>query len=756
MTALELTNVRFSYDGGTTWALDGVSLAIAQGERVCITGANGSGKSTLARVMAGLAAPDEGVVTLLGERVFDDDGAHPNAYRAARQHIGAVFQNPEDQIVTTVVDNDVAFGPENLGVERQIMGIAIEHSLDAVSMSHRREADPTRMSGGEQQRIAIADMLAMGSQVLILDEPTAMLDPAARTQVMHVLDDLQRRGVTLILITHHDDETAHADRVIHLDHGHVVGDGDRSDTTDITSTTATSASAEQPAHSPAVSTTANALSLVNQTESTDPSTSPAIVVQDVSYGHDSPVLDHYSLTVDRGEVVALMGPNGAGKTTLARLITALDTPSHGSIMVDDIPVATNGKHAGRKDRKRLRAEIGYVMQHPERQLFAETVAEDVAYGPRNQHLDDETVNERVTAALESLGIADLADRSPFDLSGGQQRLAAIAGVIACQPRVLVMDEPTAGLDTSATARLHALIRSLKAQGVTVLLITHDRQEAASVADRVVTLPKGASTAASASAANAPHHSWIAALDPRVALLGTLVLMFSAFTITNAAQLACAAVLTVVVIALSRINPFKLLFSVRWLLATFIICGLLNIFFVRSGTVLAQLGPIIITDDGIATALLYACRFALVVLLGAVFLTCVTPTAITDAFASLLSPLHKLGVHTQEIALVLSLALRFLPTLADETRSIVDAQSARGGAVETGSCTQRLKALCAIIIPVFAGALRHADNVSLALDARCYEEGITRTHWRVMRPTWRDVIVVLAIALYIAALAWLHA
>ena len=194
----------------------------------------------------------------------------------------------------------------------------------------------------------------------------------------------------------------------------------------------------------------------------------------------------------------------------------------------------------------------------------------------------------------------------------------------------------------------------------------------------------------------------------------------------------------VIAAAGRINVGRLAASVRVFLALFVFCGLLYIFFVRTGTTVASLGPIPITDDGIRIAILYACRFAVVIVIGAMFLASTTPTAMTDAFESLLSPFARFGLHTQETALVMSLALRFLPTLGMETKAIIDAQSARGGSVETGSFVVRIKAMVAVVVPVFAAAIRHADNLSLALDARCYEEGATRTHWRVMRVTGMDV------------------
>lgn len=223
---ITLRDVRFTYDGGATWALDGVSLDIRRGERICLTGPNGSGKSTLSRVIAGLVAPDEGYVVLSGNVVFDESGAHADEYRTARCGIGAVFQHPEDQIVTTVTEDDVAFGPENLAIEHDEIGLRISGSLDAVDMSDYRASDPTRMSGGQQQRIAIAGMLAMDSDVLVLDEPTAMLDPQGRREVLDTVERLNHEtGMTVILITHHMDEAARADRVIAMSEGRIVADG---------------------------------------------------------------------------------------------------------------------------------------------------------------------------------------------------------------------------------------------------------------------------------------------------------------------------------------------------------------------------------------------------------------------------------------------------------------------------------------------------------------------------------------------------
>lgn len=740
--AVALCGVRFSYDNGDTWALDEIDLTIHSGERVCVTGPNGSGKSTLARVIAGLAAPDAGIVTLLDETVFDGT-PHPDAYRNARRGIGAVFQHPEDQIVTTVVEDDVAFGPENLGVAHDDIGRRIVASLRAVGMTAARAADPTVMSGGQQQRIAIAGTMAMDPAMVVFDEPTAMLDTEARVEVMTILDTLQSHSVTIVHITHHAEETRNADRVIRMESGRIV-----SDVADTTGPV-TPPVPDDEATVPQASVDTDAVA----------SEEPIITVDQLSFAYPNsihPVIDGCSFIVRRGETVAIMGHNGAGKSTLARLLCALERPSGGSITIAGIPVATDGAHgvrgASRRDRRRLRAHIGYVMQHPERQLFADTVAQDVAYGPRNQGLDDDEVHARVDQALRMLRIEHLADRSPFALSGGQQRLVAIAGVIACHPDVLVMDEPTASLDAAATTRIHGLIRELRQRNVTVLIITHEAVEAETLADRTITIGSTPSESPDdeAGPAETVPRSLLASLDPRVTMVSFLVLMFTAFAITTPWQLALAALLTLGLMAAGRLRPLRLLRSVRLILGMLVIMGLLNIFVARGGMTLASWGPFAITTGGLSIAALYTLRFALVVLLGAIMLETTTPTALTDAVGSLLSPLRRLGVHTQEIALVLSLALRFLPTLASETRAIVDAQSARGGEVETGSPAKRVRALAAIVVPVFAGTLRHADNLALALDARCYEEGVRRTHWRVLRVRRRDLVFIAVVVLYLAA------
>ena len=438
--AAVLKDIRFSYDRGTSWALDGVSLTVHAGERLCLVGPNGSGKSTLARLIAGLTAPDGGEVTLLGQRVYAA-GPNADAYRAARHGIGMVFQNPEDQLVTTVLEDDVAFGPENLGLERELIGERIVDSLQAVGLANLRQSDPTRMSGGQQQRASIAGMLAMNPAMLVLDEPTAMLDESARAEVMRILDDLQARGTTIVHVTHHPDETVHADRIVHMEAGRIIGItaavDNRSPLAEAVSQSetegsiGTEAAPSRPTNdSPRQREREDGSELPLLSDGIGDMTNPIIRVSHLTYRYPSAkraVIDDLSFTIARGETVALMGVNGSGKSTLVRMLCALTAPTAGSIEVAGVPVASTGKRgrnvrpksANRKQLAQLRRHVGYVMQHPEHQLFADTVAEDVAYGPRNQGLGETEVADRVRESLELLHIGHLADRSPFDLSGGK-------------------------------------------------------------------------------------------------------------------------------------------------------------------------------------------------------------------------------------------------------------------------------------------------------------------------------------------------
>lgn len=515
---LLLSHVTLEYEHDIR-ALDDVSLSVAAGERICVLGANGSGKSTLASVLCGLLAPDAGEVTLVGQKVYADGGPDFEAYRRARRELGLVFQNPDDQIVTSVVEDDVAFGPENLGVPSDQIGLRVARELHRVALDDYAKADPTRLSGGQKQRVTVAGALAMEPQVLVLDEPGALLDVRGRRSIMHVMDKLQQAGTTVVHITHFMEEAFQADRVLVMSQGRIVLEGTpqqvfahgdelrdlglekpfgtrlaeklrargmdvpwagrkevmlaaiagklpRGDAAQSTSTLP--ANGEKPASAMPDSRTPTA------------SATPAICVDHVSFSYGRPrrgvpsrrALDDVSFSIAPGTAAAIVGQTGSGKSTLLRLICALEVPDSGKVLIGGTDTGS------KKGRRRIHGTIGYVMQHPERQLFAETVAQDVAYGPTNMKLPAEEVARRVDHALDLVGLSHKRDASPFELSGGQKRLCAIAGVLAMEPATLVLDEPTAGLDPQGRLDLRRILERIHARGVTVVQVTHSMEDAA--------------------------------------------------------------------------------------------------------------------------------------------------------------------------------------------------------------------------------------------------------------------------------------
>lgn len=750
-----LRNVCFSYDDGKTWTLNNLSLTINAGERVAIVGLNGSGKSTLAKIIAGLTAPDSGYVTLCGEKVFENTTACAESYKKARKYIGALFQSPEDQIITTITEEDVAFGLENLQFPRKTMYKRISEALKTVHMEDKRYADPSTMSGGQQQRVALASAIAMNSKLLVLDEPTSMLDSFARKDVDALFDNLHKNGTTIVQITHNFEECKRANRILLLENGilkEVSFNGLKTYFSNI-----------ELANNHLTKISKNK----NLTDSRFKENESDIAVEisglTVKYDKTSPaVIDDYSLTVKSGETVAIMGENGCGKSTLVKTMCGLLKANSGNITVHGISV--RGK-TSKIIRQKLHQTIGYVMQLPEQQLFADTVRNDVSYGPKNFGLKGNALKERVDETLRLLSLENLAEKSPFALSGGQQRLVAIAGVLACKPRVLVLDEPTAGLDFEAALRIREILGMLHNQGVTIILITHNLQEVEDLGARLVTLKtrnkasnKECSTAKNIentknkeSSAKAKTTSLLQSFDPRATLLSCFILMLSAFSITNYIQLAILAFVTFTLTVAAKISFVKLIASLHMIIAIFVFSGLLNILAVRTGTVLANIATIPITTDGINYAILFATRFSLVIIIGAVLVLTMSQTTLNESCTRLLSPLRHIGIPTQEIALIMSLALRFLPTLSAEAHSVALAQIARGSSIRDGSFKQRVHAITALIVPGFAGVIRHADTLTLALDARCYTPGAERTHLHSWKMRIKDVLLLVVTLCVVSAI-----
>ena len=517
--AATLLDVTFVHAKGVV-ALDHVSFSIPTGKRTCIVGANGSGKSTVASILSGLTAPDEGTVTFLGTTVVNNGQVDFEAYKTIRPQLGLVFQNPEDQIICSVVADDIAFGLENLQVPSDQITPLVEQQIKLGTLTEFSSENPQMLSGGQQQRVAISGALVMKPQILILDEPSAALDVVHRNNVMGLVEKLRAAGKTIVHVTHFMDEVVSADHVIALDNGRVAFEGTPEALFEqhelVECLHLEEPFAYQVAHafnnrgvvvckSPSAERVLSELTGLLATGSrgekggvagscgaaadcdvatADSAPEPAAVsVRNVTFSYQKPVLKNISVDVQRGSHVAVIGSTGSGKSTLARLICALDTPDIGSLHVTGLDTRQ------KKNQRQLHGIVGYVMQRPERQLFAQTVKEDVAFGPTNLGLSACDVTSAVNSALELVGLSHKADVSPFELSGGQQRLCALAGVIAMQPKVLVLDEPTSGLDPYYCSELRKIINAVLEDGCTVIELTHSMEDAAE-ADQIIMLHEG--------------------------------------------------------------------------------------------------------------------------------------------------------------------------------------------------------------------------------------------------------------------------
>ena len=548
---IECRGVSFSYDGAAR-ALDGIDLKIEDGEFFCILGGNGSGKSTFAKHLNALLQPDAGTV-----RVNGMDASDPELVYDIRSTAGMVFQNPDDQLVATLVEDDVAFGPENLGVESAQIAQRVREALKRVGLVGFERHGTHALSGGQKQRLALAGVLAMEPSVLILDEASSMLDPRGRKGLMKACRALHDRGMTIVMITHFMEEAAEADRVAVFQAGRVAMLGTpeeiltRADelaqlnldmpascclgralrakgvpvyaqvreadmVAEILRVYAEQDGVDAAARPlPSCADTATGESVA--TDGPDAS-DPVIELSHVSYsyslsarerrrwhkrsategisnkqalwGNDpsSPwALRDVSLTVRRGEFLGLAGHTGSGKSTLVQHLNGLIRPQEGNVRALGLDLSN------KKDAIAVKAKVGVVFQYPERQLFAETVAQDVAFGPHNLGLSQAEVARCVESSLArvDLDLATVGGKSPFELSGGQQRRVAFAGVLAMEPEVLVLDEPVAGLDPAARRDFLELIDRLHREGLTVVMVSHSMDDLANCCDRIVVMNEGA-------------------------------------------------------------------------------------------------------------------------------------------------------------------------------------------------------------------------------------------------------------------------
>lgn len=510
--------------------LDDLNIEVEPGDFIAILGHNGSGKSTFAKHLNALLLPDEGNIYIDG-----DDTKSVEELWKIREKCGMVFQNPDNQIVGVTVEEDVGFGPENLGVKTEKIWDRIKDSLTKVDMYKYRKKSPNHLSGGQKQRVAIASSLAMKPKCIVLDEPTAMLDPQGRKEVMDIIKSLnENENITVILITHHMNEAIMAKKVVVIDDGKIALQGTPREvfsnveqikklkldmpqimelsyelykcgkfgrydilTIDEFVKEIEKLSNSQNDKDIADKEDAKDKEDANDTEDTEDtrnkSIEPILSLKNVCLKYEEntsmevKALDDISLDIYNDEFIGIIGHTGSGKSSLVQVMNGLIKANGGE-------VTYKGENIQDKsfDKKRLHLDVGLVFQYPESQLFEETVLKDVMFGPLNKGMSEEEAKEAAKEALEMLGIGEnYYNDSPFELSGGEKRRIAIAGVLAMNPEIIILDEPTAGLDPmSRNNLLNSLKRLQTDKAKTIIIVSHNMEDMANYVERLIVMNDG--------------------------------------------------------------------------------------------------------------------------------------------------------------------------------------------------------------------------------------------------------------------------
>ena len=508
--AVSVEGLGYRYGGQQKPALKGIDLEVAGGGYVVVMGPSGAGKSTLCASLNGLI-PHFFRGEMEGEVRVGGSSTREGKVGELAREVGLVFQDFEAQLFSTNVALEVAFGPENFGVGRAEMVERVERVLGQVRLEGFEERAPTTLSGGEKQRLAVASVLATGQRILCLDEPTTDLDPAGKLGIFELAEDFKDRdGVTLIVVENETEETIEADRIIVLRDGEIVADRPaREVLRDVELLEESSVMPPQVArffhemglwqgqlpltpqegiaefgrrgwrvnpdrHRRLVEADAKREAVYGE---------PVIEVEGLTHRYPNGVvaLEGVDLTVRRGEFLAVLGQNGSGKTTLVKLFDGLLKPTAGTVKV--------GENENQGSDQAGEA-VGYVFQNPDHQIFSDTVSEEVAFGPKVRHLDEQEIGERVREALAAVGLEGHGGEDPSGLTRGERQRVAVASVLAVRPEVLILDEPTTGLDYDGQRAMMDLLKCLNEAGSTIIVVTQIMWVVAEYAHRAVVMRDG--------------------------------------------------------------------------------------------------------------------------------------------------------------------------------------------------------------------------------------------------------------------------
>ena len=741
-------------------ALSGVDLDIAPGERVLVLGPSGSGKSTLMGGLAGLlGGTEEGEAT----GTLTVDGVAP---AQARGRVGLLMQDPEAQVVLARVGDDVAFGMENLGVAREEIWPRVENSLEAVGLSVPLDHSTTELSGGQKQRLALASILAMGPGLLLLDEPTANLDPSGVAEVRAAVEAVvERTGATVVVVEHRVDVWASlVDRVIVVADGAIAADGP------LRQVLAQQGDAlrERGIWLPGDDVAAE----VGPAPEVPPASSGTTLiarVADLTIGYDknSPVRSGIDLTIERGVSTCIVGANGAGKSTFALTLAGLLPPISGTVEVETSDGTRGDPHEWTS--KQLLGRMSMVFQEPEYQFLASTVAEELAIGPRAAGMSEEEIAPLVDEHLEALGLTTLARANPMTLSGGEKRRLSVATALISAPELLILDEPTFGQDRGTWLGLVRLLRAALARGVTLVSITHDPAFVAAMGQRVVDLgqvgTRGATAAdpadeaGAASAGNA--HDGGAQADPKpsrgagrgargllartnpVARVLALLVATTPLLITiDPVSAGVALALELALMPLSGVSARSFFLKATPLLLAAPLGALSMLLYASpGGTVYWQFGPAAISDHSMWLALGIGLRMCAIVMPAIALLDRIDPTDMGDGLAQIL--------HLPARPVLAALAgARMTSLMAADWKALERARRARG----VGDAS-RIRSFLRGSFSLLVFALRRSGKLATTMEARGFGAAGKRTWARVSRLRAADaVLMVVAIALPAIALA----
>ena len=731
-------------------ALSDVDLDIAPGERVLVLGPSGSGKSTLMGGLAGLlGGAEEGEAT----GTLTVDGVAP---AEARGRVGLLMQDPEAQVVLARVGDDVAFGMENLGVAREEIWPRVENSLEAVGLSVPLDHSTTELSGGQKQRLALASILAMGPGLLLLDEPTANLDPSGVAEVRAAVEKVvERTGATVVVVEHRVDVWASlVDRVIVVADGAIAADGPLDEVLEQQG----DALRERGIWLPGDDVAAE----VGPAPEVAPASSdatPIARVSDLTIGYDAsaPVRSGIDLTIERGVSTCIVGANGAGKSTFALTLAGLLPPLEGAVEVETSDGTAGDPHEW--SSKQLLGRMSMVFQEPEYQFLAATVAEELAIGPRAAGMTDEEIAPLVDEHLEALGLTKLARANPMTLSGGEKRRLSVATALISAPELLILDEPTFGQDRGTWLGLVRLLRAALDRGVTLVSITHDPAFVAAMGQRVVDLgqvgTRGATPAdptdeaKAAPTANAHDRGakpsargLLARTNPVARVLALLVATTPLLITIDPVSAGVALALELALMPLSGVSARSFFLKATPLLLAAPLGALSMLLYASpGGTVYWQFGPAAISDHSMWLALGIGLRMCAIVMPAIALLDRIDPTDMGDGLAQIL--------HLPARPVLAALAgARMTSLMAADWKALERARRARG----VGDAS-RIRSFLRGSFSLLVFALRRSGKLATTMEARGFGAAGKRTWARVSRLRAADaVLMVVAIALPAIALA----